>query len=302
MVLQVPTLVMSPEPSVDLNASITSPAWPSRAEEEIEKKGKREKETVKYKQWSKEEVLPEVDMYVKVLACAPIGSTGPRLMSFHQILLLVSFHLSFSLGTILRLMRLTRNPCDLAEDGTECRCQEPCRAKDFYVMEKYVQNVDSALNAPDKKVSNNIREFLKKRDVAFCNSCASLGAARNSPHIDIHAENEAAIRRTHGRSRLSRLMTSARQMILGEGCRHPPGPQEFFRMNGSHTTFENAIGMDVKMLELINVDESDGTFELKFELTVSWCTLYECPPPHTHMRHIHTHTHTRTRTRTLHLC
>ena len=80
---------------------------------------------------------------------------------------------------------------------------------------------------------------------------------RNSPHVDMQSDTDTI----HNNSNM-----------LDFGHRHPPGPREFFRMHGSHSSFVDAVGMDVQMLELIKVDESEGTFEIKFELTVSWCT------------------------------
>ena len=95
-----------------------------------------------------------------------------------------------------------------------------------------------------------VADYLNLQGGQVCNQFI-----RNSPHVDMQSDTEAVNNHRH---------------VFGD--RHPPGPREFFRMHGSHSNFVDAVGMDVQMLELIDVGESEGTFEIKFELTVSWCT------------------------------
>jgi hypothetical protein len=50
----------------------------------------------------------------------------------------------------------------------------------------------------------------------------------------------------------------------------PPGPIDFFIAHGSHETFTDAVTVDIKLIELIKLDEEAARFEAKFEMTLSW--------------------------------
>lgn len=123
-------------------------------------------------------------------------------------------------------------------------------------LDKEGQKMPAVKDAKITTVPTAVKTFLDHEHKNHCFRnwwSANLGALRNSPHVDMQADRENAV---HGWHHL--------------GHRHPPGPREFFRMHGSHASFVDAVGMDVKMLELIDVDEDVGAFEIKLEVTVSW--------------------------------
>jgi hypothetical protein len=109
-----------------------------------------------------------------------------------------------------------------------------------------------------------LSEFLLDNDENLVGGCSKMLRRSFEP-------KDAILNRT----RLSPLVEGMQENFGGErGPAMPPppipGPVDYFVALGSYNTFKDAVTVDIKLVEIINLDEQQGCFDAKFDVTVSW--------------------------------
>eukprot|EP00039_Didymoeca_costata_P004272 m.72377 g.72377 ORF g.72377 m.72377 type:complete len:1093 (+) comp12321_c0_seq1:202-3480(+) len=161
------------------------------------------------------------------------------------------------------LMRLARNPCRKGSDISYCKCKIPCRLDDYKKMKRSGEDIDANFS---NKFENLMNKVLESQPSCFQSEVSH--PLRHSPLCEGY--------------KIPKTMKYASAGILGSTLNWlvsflyrkkdniPPGPVDFFFENGAYKKFIDAVVVDLKMIELLQVEEEIGSYQARFQMVVSW--------------------------------
>jgi hypothetical protein len=161
------------------------------------------------------------------------------------------------------VMRLSRNPCDKELDCTKCTCKEPCRKKFYSTLVEIRKQTPGVagdmfppllakfLDAVENDKPGTWDEQMRRSHL--------VEGFQNHDNDDFHQYK-------HNGGCCGKIFSHMPPAS-------PPGPVEFFVAHGSYQKFPDAVTVDMQLIELIDLDEQRGCFEVKMCVSLQCCCM-----------------------------